>query len=70
MLGAIRRLIANRLSAFSIDASALPVVAKLAIGLSHAEICRACDESAKNVVLNDLDSVSVDILKASISGIE
>ena len=61
-------LIANRLAAFAIDASELPDVAKLAIGLSHAEICRACDESAKNAVLNDLDSVSVDILKASISG--
>lgn len=61
-------LIANRLAAFAIDASVLPDVAKLAIGLSHAEICRACDESAKNAVLNDLDSVSVDNFKASISG--
>jgi SpoVK/Ycf46/Vps4 family AAA+-type ATPase len=50
-------LIANRLAAFNVKKSIIPSIAEAAVGLSHAEICRACDESAKYAVLNDLEAV-------------
>ena len=46
-------LIANRMAAFQIDDGELSHMANLAQGLSHAEICRACDEAAKVAVLDD-----------------
>ncbi len=49
----LRDLIANRLAAFQIDSEELCQMASLAQGLSHAEICRACDEAAKVAVLDD-----------------
>lgn len=49
----LRDLIANRLAAFQIDSEELCQMATLAQGLSHAEICRACDEAAKVAVLDD-----------------
>ncbi|ADG66910.1 AAA ATPase central domain protein [Planctopirus limnophila DSM 3776] len=49
----LRDLIANRLAAFKIDNKELREMASQAQGLSHAEICRACDEAAKVAVLDD-----------------
>lgn len=46
-------LIANRLAAFQIDRVHLQSFAREAVGLSHAEVCRACAEAAKVAVLND-----------------
>jgi len=60
-------LIGNRLAAFSLKKSAVPSIAKLAVGLSHAEVCRACDEAAKHAVLNDLDNIDIDVLKSCVS---
>lgn len=60
-------LVANRLAAFSFSKTSIPRIAKLAIGLSHAEICRACDDAAKHAVLNDLEFVSLEVLEARIS---
>jgi SpoVK/Ycf46/Vps4 family AAA+-type ATPase len=60
-------LVANRLAAFSVPKASIPRIAKLAVGLSHAEICRACDDAAKIAVLKDLESVSLEVLEAKIS---
>jgi len=49
----LHALIENRLAAFSIDRLELDQMARRAQGLSHAEICRACDEAAKIAVLED-----------------
>lgn len=49
----LQDLVANRLAAFQIDSGELSEMANLAQGLSHAEICRACDEAAKVAVLDD-----------------
>lgn len=49
----LHALIANRLAAFTIDRDQLDEMAQRAQGLSHAEICRACDEAAKMAVLED-----------------
>jgi len=46
-------LIANRLAAFQIEGCHLKSLARHAVGLSHAEVCRACEEAAKAAVLND-----------------
>jgi SpoVK/Ycf46/Vps4 family AAA+-type ATPase len=59
-------LISNRLAAFQIADVDLLQVAHAAIGLSHAEICRACDESAKMAVLNDRRYILIDDLLRAI----
>lgn len=59
-------LVANRLAAFQIDRCQLESVARQAVGLSHAEVCRACDEAAKVAVLNDRRRIQVDDLERAI----
>lgn len=54
----LRDLIANRLAAFQVDNDELSQMATLAQGLSHAEICRACDEAAKIAVLDDRRNIA------------
>lgn len=54
----LRDLIANRLAAFHVDNDELSQMATLAQGLSHAEICRACDEAAKIAVLDDRRNIA------------
>ena len=46
-------LIANRLSAFDISSRDIKGVVGHAAGLSHADVCRACDDAAKLAVLKD-----------------
>jgi SpoVK/Ycf46/Vps4 family AAA+-type ATPase len=46
-------LIANRLAAFELCEMEVAEMARLAGGLSHSEICRACNEAAKMAVLSD-----------------
>jgi len=59
-------LIANRLAAFTISDSERNEMASLAVGLSHAEICRACDEAAKLAVLSDRRKIEVQELQRAI----
>lgn len=59
-------LIANRLAAFQIDSGELSQLASLAQGLSHAEICRACDEAAKVAVLDDRRKIARDDVQRAI----
>ena len=48
-----RTLIENRLSSFEVTRADLSTLAQAAEGLSHAELCRACDQAAKLAVLAD-----------------
>jgi SpoVK/Ycf46/Vps4 family AAA+-type ATPase len=56
-------LIRNRLSAFKIGKGDLNELAKFAEGLSHAELCRACDQAAKQAVLADHRNVETEDLR-------
>lgn len=49
---AIKALIENRLSGFNLIEFKWRSVTSIAIGLSHAEICRACEDTARFAVLN------------------
>lgn len=62
----LRTLIANRLSAFRIGKRSLNQLAKVADGLSHAELCRACDQAAKLAVLADRRDIHSDELEKAI----
>jgi AAA+ superfamily predicted ATPase len=55
----LRELIANRLAAFQVQSDDLSLMAGSAHGLSHAEICRACDEAAKAAVLDDRRQIAL-----------
>ena len=55
----IRPLIENRLASFSCDINDWSKLEKLSIGLSHAEITRACDDAAKLTVLDGKEHVSM-----------
>lgn len=46
-------LVCNRLAAFHLRADEIKKLSAQAIGLSHAELCRACDEAAKMAVMED-----------------
>jgi len=59
-------LIANRLAAFRVDRSELEEMASMAEGLSHAEVCRACDEAAKIAVLDDRRRVDLADLQRAV----
>jgi SpoVK/Ycf46/Vps4 family AAA+-type ATPase len=59
-------LIANRLAAFRVDRRELEEMASMAEGLSHAEICRACDEAAKVAVLEDRRHVDIADLQRAV----
>jgi len=63
----VRALIENRLSSFDIAGLDWSSVAKLSVGLSHAEVTRACDEAAKEAVLEDCTSVDTSMLKEALS---
>ena len=62
----LRTLIENRLSAFKIGKRDLNKLAKVADGLSHAELCRACDQAAKLAVLSDRRNIHSDELEQAI----
>lgn len=53
-----RKLIENRLASFLPRRMPWQKVTTSAKGLSHAEICRACDDSAKDAVLSDKRTIT------------
>lgn len=59
-------LIANRLAAFKLREVEMRNLARQAVGLSHAEMCRACDEAAKMAVLDDRRTIASADLQRSI----
>lgn len=60
-------LIANRLATFRLEASQIQAVAQAAVGLSHAEVGRACDEAAKIAVLNNRREIDIGDLERSVA---
>ncbi|NQT38323.1 MAG: ATP-binding protein [Planctomycetes bacterium] len=62
----LRSLIENRLSAFEIGKHDLNQLATIAEGLSHAELCRACDQAAKQAVLADRRTIETGELRQAI----
>lgn len=62
----LRTLIENRLSAFKIGEWDSNEFARMADGLSHAEVCRACDQAAKLAVLGDRRTIASGELEQSI----
>jgi len=54
----IRQLLANRLSVFGADRLEWETIVTKADGLSHAEVCRASDDAAKDAVLEGEESIS------------
>ena len=62
----LRDLIANRLAAFQVDCRAVEQAAEWGQGMSHAEVCRACDEAAKITVLDDRRGIDLADLQRTI----
>lgn len=63
----LETLIENRLAAFSLDDFSIREVAGMAEELSHAEVCRACDQAAKIAVLSDRRTIGPDDLPDAIA---
>lgn len=59
----LRDLISNRLAPFQFDHLAIERAAEWGHGLSHAEVCRACDEAAKVAVLDGRRRINPDDLQ-------
>lgn len=62
-----RTLIENRLSSFKVGGSDLNEMAEKSDGLSHAELCRACDQAAKQAVLADRREIQTGELERAIA---
>jgi SpoVK/Ycf46/Vps4 family AAA+-type ATPase len=60
----IRALVRNRLHRFLVARPCWESIAEAATGLSHAEIARACDDAAKDCILQDKTRVSSPALVA------
>lgn len=60
-------LIENRLAAFSLDQRSIQKASSMAEGLSHAEVCRACDQAAKIAVLADRRKIGPNDLACAIA---
>ena len=61
-----RTLVENRLSSFNVTKRDSKQIATIADGLSHAELCRACDQAAKLAVLADRRSIEKSELEQAI----
>ena len=57
----INILLKNKLAGFKKDFKTVSVV-KCAMGLSHADITRACVDAIKDIILNDMDRITKDSL--------
>ena len=66
--GQIVELVQNRLGRFRPEAPLPPKVQAAAAGLSHADIARACDEAAKDGILNGRQQVSTGYLVRALKG--
>lgn len=63
----IKELLRNRLARFSIADEDLEGAAHLAVGLSHADVCQASDDAAKEAVLKESKLVELELLRDAIS---
>lgn len=62
---AIRKLVSNRLSPFTVPDLDWSAIESRADGLSHAEICQSCDDAAKEAVLADRRAIDERVLLQS-----
>lgn len=62
----IAEAMANRLAAFSVGDTVLTRTAKLAAGLSFAEVIRACDDAAKDAILGNIPTITFEALAQAI----
>ncbi len=62
-------LIANRLASFKVTSIEIKKTAVAADGLSHAELCRACDQAAKLAVLSDRRQIDSGELEGAIQSV-
>lgn len=62
----IRSIIENRMVGFKLQDISWAKIIGRADGLSHAEITRACDDAAKYVILNGLETVTTEYLLKNI----
>lgn len=60
----VDQLVRNRLQLFLAKRLSWPKIRRAAIGLSHAEIARACDDAAKDCILHEKKSISTTALEA------
>jgi SpoVK/Ycf46/Vps4 family AAA+-type ATPase len=65
--GEIKELIQNRLARFDIADEDLERASNLALGLSHADICQASDDAAKEAVLKESKLIELELLRDAIS---
>jgi SpoVK/Ycf46/Vps4 family AAA+-type ATPase len=62
----IRALVENRLSSFDVKELRWTAIARTAKGLSHAEVTRACDDAAKEAVLNERRTIASPVLQRAL----
>ena len=60
-------LLGNRLCRFGLANDDLHQASELAIGLSHADICQASDDAAKETILKESKFVELDLLRDALS---
>jgi SpoVK/Ycf46/Vps4 family AAA+-type ATPase len=60
-------LILNRLARFGLDETDIQAAADLATGLSHADICQACDDAAKDAVLKETKTIEMEALRDALA---
>jgi SpoVK/Ycf46/Vps4 family AAA+-type ATPase len=63
----IRELIKNQLARFGLDDAVLDEAAALSAGLSHADICQACGDAAKDAVLKGTKTVELESLQDALA---
>lgn len=63
----VRMLIENRLRTFGISRVAWKKVQETAAGLSHAEVARACDDAAKDCILEARQNVGTKLLVSALN---
>lgn len=66
----VRHLIENRLSAFELKRIGWKTITDKAGGLSHADIVSACEDAAKDAILDDSRRVTTTMLKQALNGRE
>lgn len=62
----MRALIRNRLASFQVTTIDWKRIDAAALGLSHAEITRACDDAAKEAVLSDTRDISTAAIRSAL----
>lgn len=63
----IRELIKNQLARFGLDDAVLDEATALSAGLSHADICQACGDAAKDAVLKGTKTVELESVRDALA---